>query len=158
MDLVTTLEAMRPDKEDYYCGIAEAVAQRGTCTRRKVGAIVVVNDAVVSTGYNGAPRGTRHCDHYDDRDMEVGHCSRAVHAESNAVLNAARNGVGLAGGTMYATATVCYRCAPLLVQAGIVAVVMTEKYREDERALNLLREAKVRVYYNSKEYGFQQIP
>jgi dCMP deaminase len=160
----------RVSRDAYYMGIARAVAARGTCSRAKMGAIVVVGDAVAATGYNGSPRGTRHCDHADritvrpalisatgwteeervnegPGDMENGHCSRAVHAEMNVVANATRSGTSLVGGTLYVTATPCYRCAPLLVQVGITRIVMDGEYRPDPRALELLSEAKVALEY-----------
>lgn len=126
-------------------GIANAVAVRGTCSRAKVGAIVVNNDVMVASGYNGAPRGARHCDHENGGDMENGHCARAVHGETNAIANAARYGTAVVGGTLYCTATPCYRCAPLVVQAGIVRVVIGASYRPDVRAFALLVECGVVV-------------
>jgi dCMP deaminase len=151
----------RPSKDRNALDIAKTAAQRGTCSRAKVGALIVRNDATVSMGYNGACRKTRECDHSPLPpspqheglvivppflgDMENGHCSRAVHAEANAILNAARNGASTLGSTMYVTATPCYRCAPLLIQAGVERVVFESEYRPDERAFELFREANVEV-------------
>lgn len=148
----------RPGKDRHAMDIAKTYSARGTCSRAKVGAIVIVNDSIAAEGYNGAPRGTRHCDHESlvtveaegedvltPGDMENGHCSRAVHAEMNVVANAARKGVSLIGGTLYTTAIPCYRCAPLLIQVGIRRVVYENDYRPDPRALDMLREARVRV-------------
>lgn len=156
--------ADRPSRDAYYMDIARAVAARGTCSRARVGAIAVVNDVIKSTGFNGAPRATRHCDHsprmardqvtdlresrdvlVEPGDMENGHCARAVHAEANVVLNAAREGMSLYGGTLYVTVTPCYRCAPMIVQAGFARVVYGGDYRPDERALALLKEAEVEI-------------
>lgn len=149
----------RPSSEEYYMSIAHAVAQRGTCSRAKVGAIVVVGDVVAATGYNGSPRGTRHCDHrhrdngehHEWGDMENGHCSRAVHAETNVIANAARSGAPLLGGTMYVTTAPCYRCAPLVVQVGIKRVVYATEYAHpNQQAFDLLREAGVDVVHLKK--------
>lgn len=139
------MSANRPSKDAYYMGIATAVAARGTCSRAKVGAIVVKGDVMVASGYNGAPRGARHCEHADGGDMENGHCSRAVHGETNTIANAARNGSSVVGGTLYCTATPCYRCAPLVIQAGIVRVVIGASYRPDERAFKTFAECGVTV-------------
>lgn len=144
----------RPDKEDYYMQIARAVSARGTCSRAKVGAVVVVGDVIASTGYNGSPRGSRHCNHENDGDMENGHCARAVHAEANSIINAARYGTVLLDGVLYTTATPCYRCSPLIVQAGIKTVFVGAVYRPDERAFELLRECGVNVLY----LGFNSTP
>lgn len=135
----------RPNKDVYYMDIATAVAARGTCPRAKVGAIIIKGDVMVASGYNGAPRGARHCDHTDGGDMDNGHCSRAVHGETNAIANAARHGAVVMGGTLYCTATPCYRCAPLVIQAGIARVVIGASYRPDERAFRLLVECGVVV-------------
>lgn len=126
--------------------IARAVSARGTCSRAKVGAVIVVGDVIASTGYNGSPRGARHCDHSTPNgDMEDGHCSRATHAEANAVVNAARHGAVIKGGVLYVTATPCYRCAPLVIQAGISRIVIGAEYRPDLRALALLKECGVEL-------------
>jgi dCMP deaminase len=90
---------------------------------------------VISTGYNGSPRGYQHCD--DDHDLRDGHCTRAVHAEANAVAQAARAGHRTEGAIAYVTHAPCWRCASLLRNAGVVAVVFEHAYRVDERVYRL---------------------
>ena len=133
-------EEKRPNKQEYYLGIAEAVGKRSTCLRRKIGAIIVVKDAIITTGYNGSARGVVNC-------LEIG-CAKdakniprygsydvcpAVHAEENCIVNAARNGVSVYQGTLYiigkmpnGTATPshpCDRCRRILMNAGVEKVV-----------------------------------
>jgi dCMP deaminase len=100
---------MRPSKDEYYLEIARQVAQRGTCIRRKVGAVIVKNDAIISTGYVGSPRGTENCIDKNScfrRDIGIPSGQRyelckSVHAEQNAIINAARNGNNILEGVMY---------------------------------------------------------
>lgn len=152
----------RVDKDVFFMDFAHASAKGGKCSRKKVGAVIVVGDAVASQGYNGAPRGTRHCDHSPQKDplyigddpehlipgdMENGHCALAVHAEMNAIFNAARHGISVLGGTMYVTVMPCFRpCAPAIVNAGIRRIVFQEPYRPDERAFALYRAAGITVH------------
>ena len=131
---------MRPDKYHYYLGIAKEVSKRSPCLRRKFGAVIVVDDAIVSTGYNGPARGVINCDevgcakdlkgvpHYEG----YGVCP-AVHAEENAVINAARNGVRIKDGDLYIYGETpngeptpshpCDRCRRVLINAGISDVI-----------------------------------
>lgn len=119
---------MRPNWDDYFMEIGKVVASRATCDRKHVGAVVVSPDhQILSTGYNGSPPGAPHC---DDAGHELvdGHCVRTVHAEANAVAQAARNGVPIQGATIYTTASPCYDCAKLVTNAGIRKVVFDEQY------------------------------
>jgi dCMP deaminase len=120
--------------------IARAVATRATCSRRSVGAVIVKEKRILTTGYNGAPVGLRHCDHTDGRDMLHGHCARSTHAEQNAIVQASRHGVAIADSTLYCTAHACLTCAKLLINAGITRVVYEDEY-PDELAIDLFREA-----------------
>jgi len=120
--------------------IARAVGTRATCSRRKVGAVIVKGKRILSTGYNGAPVGMRHCDHEEGRDMLDGHCARSTHAEQNAIVQAARHGISIEGGTMYCTDHPCLTCAKLLINAGIGRVVYAQAY-PDELAVQMFREA-----------------
>jgi len=134
----------RPSKDEYYCGIAEAVAQRGTCLRRNFGAVIVNNDQIVSTGYVGAPRGTANCIDLGDCPRERANIPkgeryelcRSVHAEMNAIIHAARS--DMVGGTMYlvginasdgsyvADAEPCKLCKRLIINAGIKYVYVRQ--------------------------------
>lgn len=123
----------RPSWDEYFMAIAKVVATRSTCDRKNVGAVIVLDRQILSTGYNGSAKGAKHCD-----DPDVGHemkemggrmsCVRTVHAEDNAITQAARFGVRIAGATIYTTASPCYDCAKRIVNAGIVRVVFGEFY------------------------------
>lgn len=126
---------MRPSFDEYFMAIAKAVSSRATCKRRKVGAVVVSDGRILSTGYNGSIKRLGHCTDVDCL-MEDGHCIRTVHAEANALVQAANNGVALKGGTIYTTASPCWNCFKLIANAGIVRIVYADKYdgKEDGKA------------------------
>lgn len=124
--------------------ITRAVATRATCSRRSVGAVIVKDKRILATGYNGAPIGMRHCDHTGGADMRDGHCARSTHAEQNALVQSARYGTSIAGGTIYCTDHPCLTCAKLLINAGIVRVVYEDSY-PDDLAAAMLREAGTQV-------------
>ncbi len=109
--------------------IAREVATRATCDRKHVGAVIVRERSILATGYNGSLRGLAHCDD-EGHLMEDGHCVRTVHAEANAIVQAARNGVRIEGSTIYVTASPCWGCFRLIVNAGIVRIVFGEFYRD----------------------------
>lgn len=121
----------RPAWDEYFLQIAKDVARRATCDRLHVGAVITRGGRILSTGFNGAPRGLPHCDDVGHELKEMGgrsSCIRVVHAESNAVINAARDGVAIDGSTIYTTASPCYDCAKLIINAGINRVVYGEHY------------------------------
>lgn len=121
---------MRPTKMQHYMGYAEHAAQRATCSRASVGcAIISKQGQVLSTGYNGAPAGWKHCDHTDGGDLDEGHCAISVHAEQNAVAQAARHGVSIEGADAYLTHAPCRMCHLLLKSAGIDFIYYNEAYR-----------------------------
>ncbi len=134
----------RPSWDEYFLAITRAVATRATCSRRAVGAVIVKDKRILSTGYNGAPVGMRHCNHADGGDMLNGHCARSTHAEQNAIVQAARYGISIAGGTMYCTDHPCLTCAKLAINAGLVRVVYEDAY-PDELAAQMLAEARVQL-------------
>ena len=119
----------RASWDEYFMRIAEQVATRATCDRKHVGAVIVRDRTILSTGYNGSIRGMPHCDD-DGCVMEEGHCITTVHAEANAILQAAKNGVSVDGGELYTTASPCWNCFKLIANAGLVAVYFGEFYRE----------------------------
>ena len=133
-------DAARPSWDEYFMDIARAVGTRATCSRRKVGALIVKEKRILSTGYNGAPLGMRHCRHAGGGDMVDGHCARSTHAEQNAIVQAARHGISIEGGTLYCTDHPCLTCAKLLINAGIRRVVYAQAY-PDELAVQMFREA-----------------
>jgi dCMP deaminase len=118
--------------------ITKLVATRSTCLRRRVGAVLVREKRILSTGYNGAPRGLRHC-------LEIGclhELCRALHAEQNAIIQAALHGVSVDGATLYCTAQPCVICSKMLINSGIRGVVYAEGY-PDDLSRELLEEAGV---------------
>jgi dCMP deaminase len=119
----------RASWDEYFMGIARQVAARATCDRKHVGAVVVRDRMILTTGYNGSIRGLRHCDE-DGHLMEDGHCVRTVHAEANAIAQAARNGVRIEGADIYVTASPCFSCFKLIANAGIHRIVFGEFYRD----------------------------
>lgn len=122
-------EYKRVGWDEYFMNVARVVATRGTCDRKHVGAVIVRDRVILSTGYNGSIRGLPHCDEIG-HDMVNGHCVRTIHAETNALVQAARNGVAVDGAEIYITASPCWECFKLLANAGIKKIVYGEFYRE----------------------------
>ncbi len=116
---------------DYFMNIARQSATRSTCDRKHVGAVIVRNKTILSTGYNGSIRGMAHCDDVGHQ-MEDGHCVGTVHAEANALIQAARNGVMIEGSELYTTASPCWNCFKLIANAGIRKIYYGEFYRDDK--------------------------
>ncbi|MBX7082905.1 MAG: dCMP deaminase family protein [Nannocystaceae bacterium] len=110
--------------------IARVIATRATCARKHVGAVIVRDRTILSTGYNGSIRGTPHCDEAGHL-MEDGHCVRTIHAEINAVIQAAKNGTAIENASIYVTASPCWNCFKAIANAGIVRVVYGEFYRDE---------------------------
>lgn len=130
----------RPSVDETMLAVAAAIARRSTCPRLQVGAVIAdQRGVIVSTGYNGAPAGTPHCEHPLDIP-----CETASHAESNAILSAARRGVAVGGMTLWSTDSPCRHCAAAVIQAGIVEVVYARPYRADT-GVRLLQQAGVLV-------------
>lgn len=121
----------RPTADQCFLMMAHAASLRATCKRRKVGAVLVVGGQVVSSGYNGAPRGLPHCLE-DGCEMEHGHCVRCVHAEANALIQAGRAGRGTQGATLYTTASPCRHCMMLAINAGVTRVVYAVAYQSPD--------------------------
>lgn len=120
----------RPSWDEYFMEIARVVATRATCNRRHVGAVVVLDRRILTTGYNGAPHGLPHCTEVGCK-MQDGHCIRTLHAEQNAIVQGALNGVSLRGATLYVTCQPCNNCAKMIINAGIVRVVFDGDYPDD---------------------------
>jgi dCMP deaminase len=121
---------MRADWNEYFMGIAHQAATRSTCTRKHVGAVIVRDRTVLSTGYNGSIRGLPHCED-DGCTMDNGHCIATVHAEANAIIQAAKNGIAVDRGELYTTASPCWGCFKLIANAGIRTIYYGEFYREE---------------------------
>jgi len=120
---------------EYFMTIAHVVAARSTCDRKHVGAVIVRDRTILSTGYNGSIRGLPHCDEQGHM-MEGGHCVATIHAEANAIIQAARNGVRIEGASVYVTASPCWQCFKMIANAGITEVYYAEFYR-DERIFDV---------------------
>ena len=148
---------MRPSWDTYFIEITKIVATRSTCLRRQVGAVIVKDNHIITTGYNGAPKGMAHCD-------DLGGCMReklkipsgtrqelcrATHAEQNAIIQAAVLGVSIDGGTCYVTDSPCSLCAKRLINAGIKRVVFIGRY-PDDLAMTFFEEAGVILYQYDK--------
>ena len=125
--------------ETYFMNIAAEVATRSTCDRKHVGAVIVKDKTILSTGYNGSIKGLPHCDEVG-HEMVDDHCIRTTHAEANAIVQAAKNGVEINHAEIYITASPCYNCFKLIANAGIKSIYFLEFYRE-ERIIEYAREA-----------------
>ena len=123
---------MRVDWHQYFMNIAHQASTRSTCPRKHVRAVIVRDRTILSTGYNGSIRGMPHCEDVGCT-MEDGHCVATVHAEANAIIQAAKNGVSIAGSELYTTASPCWGCFKLIANAGIGTIYYGEFYR-DERS------------------------
>ena len=141
----------RPDWDEYFMKIAQQVSERATCLRRKVGAVLVHDRRILATGYNGAPKGVRHCEEtgclreqMNAPSGERHELCRGLHAEMNALLQAAVYGVRTEAATIYTTTYPCSLCAKMLINAGVVRVVAQGEY-PDELAKEMLAEAGVVV-------------
>ena len=123
--------------------IAHEAATRSTCDRKHVGAVIVREKTILSTGYNGSIRGMPHCDEVG-HEMENGHCVGTIHAEANAIIQAARNGVNISGAELYTTASPCWSCFKLIANSGIRRIYYGEFYR-DERSLKVAAAAGIEL-------------
>ena len=139
----------RPEWKEYFIGIARLVSKRSTCTRRKVGAVIVRDKRVLATGYNGAPTGLSHCAETGCIREKMGVPSgqrhelcRGLHAEQNAIIQAAYHGISIKGSTLFCTTLPCSICFKMLINAGILEVVYEEGY-PDELTEAFLKESDI---------------
>jgi len=145
-------EKKRPSWDEYFTAITKQVATRSTCLRRKVGAIIVKDKRILTTGYNGAPKGVMNC-------LERGKClreelgipsgqrhemCRGLHAEQNAIIQAAYHGVSIKDGILYSNTQPCVQCAKMIINSGIRKIYYFKDY-PDELSLELLKEAGVEL-------------
>lgn len=119
----------RASWDEYFMNIAREVATRSTCPRKHVGAVIVRDKTILSTGYNGSIRGLPHCDDAGHM-MEDGHCVRTIHAEANAIIQAAKNGTRIDEAMIYVTASPCWSCFKMIANAGLSRIVYGEFYRD----------------------------
>jgi dCMP deaminase len=145
----------RPSWDDYFLELANAASSRATCDRGKSGCVIVRDKQVLATGYVGSPAGLPHCDDVGHLMKKViqengeisEHCLRTVHAEQNAICQAARRGISIEGATIYQRMTPCRTCAMLLINCGIKKVVCERKYQLAEESEQLLAEAGIELVY-----------
>ncbi len=142
----------RPDWNNYFLNMLAPIAARATCERRQIGALITLDNEIISTGYNGPPKGLKHCGELggclrDKAGIESGteqQVCRAVHAEQNAILQAAFHGRKIRGGTLYTSTSPCVICAKFIINAGITEVIYLEGY-PDELSMEMLGEASIQV-------------
>jgi len=152
----------RPSWDEYFLGLIEPISRRATCNRGRSGAIIVSpHHTILATGYVGSPPGQPHCDEVghmmrtviDEKGNRSRHCVRTLHAEENAILQCAKDGIRIEGGTLYCKMVPCYNCAMRIVRVGIKRVVAQKRYHADELTLKLFKDAGVEltVIENIKE-------
>jgi dCMP deaminase len=131
----------RASWDEYFMNIATVVASRSTCPRKYVGSVIVREKTILSTGYNGSIRGLPHCSDVGCL-MEDGHCIATVHAEANAIIQAAKNGVSIEGAEIYTTASPCWPCFKLIANSGLRGVYFGEFY-SDEPSIEVAKNAGI---------------
>jgi len=146
-----TAHDRRPTVHEQMMKAAHNASDRGTCSRRRVGATAAIDGRIITTGYNGAPEGCKHCDHdaYDTPDLDPDlvvingrySCVRAVHAEANVIAYASRYGVPLKGATLYTNTYPCVNCARGMISAGIKEVQYDADYNNDPHVATLAKES-----------------
>ena len=150
---------IRPSWDEYFLEIMKTVSTRGTCDRGRASSVFVKDKQILVTGYAGSPVGLPHCDevghqlkkiiHEDGTITE--HCMRTVHAEQNAICQAAKRGVSLDGATVYVNMTPCRTCAMLLINSGIKRVVAANKYHAGQESEKMFKKAKIKLEFISSE-------
>jgi len=137
--------------DSYFMNIARVTSSRATCHRKFVGAVIVRDKTILSTGYNGSVRGLPHCCDAGHM-MEDGHCVATIHAEMNAIIQAARNGVRIEGASIYVTASPCWNCFKALANAGVNRICYGEFYR-DERSFNVANKLGIEMVHVPLDEG-----
>ncbi len=156
----------RHDWDEYFMNIAREVGRRGTCDRGRVGSIIVKNKRILTTGYAGSPIGMPHCDDaghqmaevYDEEGNKSQHCIRTTHAEQNALIQAARFGISLEGGTVYCKMEPCHVCAKMIINAGIKRVVAEKRYHAGQLTRQMFQDAGIQldiIYDEVEQYKNQ---
>lgn len=151
-EIKKTTKYKRPSWDEYFIEIMHAVGMRGTCDRGRVGSVIVKNKRLIATGYVGAPVKCKSCDEIghemDTVTHEDGvssrHCVRTSHAETNAIIQAARFGISTEGGTLYCMMTPCYVCTKNIINAGIARVVSEKDYHAGNRSKEIFKEAGIK--------------
>ncbi|MDR2494105.1 MAG: cytidine/deoxycytidylate deaminase family protein [Spirochaetaceae bacterium] len=149
----------RPSWDEYFMEVCDAIAKRATCDRGRSGCVIAKDNQLLVTGYVGAPAGLPHCDEvghhlkktlHEDGSVTT-HCVRTVHAEQNAICQAAKRGIAIAGATLYCKMTPCRTCAMLIINCGIIRVVCQRRYHDPTDSEALFQKAGVALEYISRE-------
>ncbi len=148
------IKYMRPNWDEYFLGLLDPLSKRATCDRGRCASIIASsNNTILTTGYVGSPPGQPHCDEVghlmitriDDRGNQSQHCVRTLHAEENAILQCAKDGIKIDGATIYTKMVPCYNCAMRIVRTGIKRVVAQKRYHADGLSMDLFSKAGVSV-------------
>lgn len=150
-----SMEYQRPSWDDYFMEVANTIAKRATCDRGRSGCVIARDRQMLVTGYVGSPTGFAHCDEvghqlkkvvHEDGSVTT-HCVRTVHAEQNAICQAARLGIGIRGATLYCRMTPCRVCAMLIINCGIARVVCERRYHAGGESEEMFRQAGIEIEY-----------
>ena len=144
---------IRPSWDEYFLGLMDEVGKRGTCDRGRSGCVVVRGKQIVCTGYVGSPEGFPHCDEVGHLMKEVVgedgksgmHCMRTIHAEQNAICQAAKHGISLKGCTLYCKMEPCRVCAMLIISVGITKVIAKKKYHAAQETRTMFSQASIEL-------------
>jgi len=149
--IIEVFKMKRPSWDEYFLGLAEKIAERATCDRGKAGCVIVKDKRVLATGYVGSPAGLPHCDEVGhlmkkmvhENGDETNHCLRTIHAEQNAICQAAKFGTSLDGATLYCKMEPCFTCAKMIINTGIKKVVCRKRYHAGQDTRKLFQDAKI---------------
>ncbi len=149
----------RPSWDDYFMEVADAISKRATCDRGRSGCVIARDKQLLVTGYVGSPQGLPHCDDIGHQMKKVihedghitQHCVRTVHAEQNAICQAAKRGISIDGATLYCRMTPCRTCAMLIINCGIVRVVCENRYHSAEESEQMFSQAGIKLDYVSED-------
>ena len=149
----------RPSWDDYFMEVADAISKRATCDRGRSGCVIARDKQLLVTGYVGSPQGLPHCDDIGHQMKKVihedghitQHCVRTVHAEQNAICQAAKRGISIDGATLYCRMTPCRTCAMLIINCGIVRVVCENRYHSADESEDMFKQAGIQLDYVSED-------
>ena len=165
--LTTSMDIKRPNWDEYFINLCREVGKRSTCGRGRSGAVITKDKRILATGYIGSPSNTPHCDdeghlmmdEYDGQGNKTEHCVRTLHAEQNAIVQAARFGIPIEGATMYCKMEPCYVCAKMIINAGIKKVVSEFKYptqNKDNHTKAIFEKAGVKFLILKDEFNYYE--
>ena len=159
-NMTDKIKTARPTWDEYFMTVADAISRRATCDRGRSGCVIAKDRQILVTGYVGSPQGLPHCDEVGHQMKKVvhedgsttQHCVRTVHAEQNAICQAAKRGIAIEGATLYCRMTPCRTCAMLIINCGITRVVCEKKYHAGAESEELFKQAGITL-----EYVFEEI-